>query len=75
MDQEAFRGPVPEGVPFLMLDRMTARLNCKLWTANVRGAMTASFAKKKGYTYVKEANEDAQVQQWAAPVSYTHLPA
>lgn len=66
VDQEAFRGPVPEGVPFLMLDRMTARLNCKLWTANVRGAMTASFAKKKGYTYVKEANEDAQVQQWAA---------
>lgn len=66
VDQEAFRGPVPEGVPFLMLDRMTERLNCKLWTANVRGAMSASFAKKKGYELVNEANGDAQVQQWAA---------
>lgn len=66
VDQEAFRGPVPEGVAFLMLDRMTARLNCKLWTANVRGAMLASYAKKKGYQWVEQANADEQVQAWAA---------
>lgn len=58
VDEEAFKGPVPEGINFLMLDRMSDRLNCKLWTANVRGGVLAAIAKQAGYETIEEANKD-----------------
>ncbi len=63
VDQDAFRGPVPEGINFLMLNRMSDRLNCKIWTANVRGAVAAAIAKHKGYEFIEQSNEDEYIQK------------
>ena len=65
VDMEAFKGPIPEGVPFLLLDRMSDRLNCKLWTANVRGAILAACGKKCGLTLIEEANADPNIYKCA----------
>lgn len=63
-DEEAFKF-IPEGVNFLLLDRMSERLNIKLWTANIRGGIVAAVGKSLGYVTVEEANGDPYVVKCA----------
>lgn len=63
-DRDAFKGEVPSGIEFILLDRMSDRLSAKIWTANVRGALLASFSNKRGYTTVQEGNDDPEVISW-----------
>ncbi len=66
VDEAAFRGEIPSDVPLLLLDKMTERLNAKIWTANIRGAIMAALGKQKGYTYIEEVNADEDILRQVA---------
>ena len=63
VDKDAFRGTIPDDVPLLLLNKMTERLNAKIWTANIRGAILASLGKQKGYTLVEESSGDEDIMR------------
>ena len=65
VDKNAFKGEIPEianMVPFAPFDFFIRR---KLFMHNMSHALTAYFGALKGYTYVWEAAEDAEIKLMA----------
>lgn len=62
VDKAAFKGEIPQiahMVPFTPFDFYIQR---KLFMHNMSHAITAYFGKRKGYTYIWEASEDAEIK-------------
>ena len=54
VDQDGFRGEIPEGVNLRLMDKMAGRAVAKVWCGNVRSCILSMMSAKYGFTYTNQ---------------------
>lgn len=68
VDQTQFKGEIPQIQDMELTDNLMAFVERKLFTLNTGHAVTAYFGKRKGYQFVKESIEDAEINAFVTAV-------
>lgn len=68
VDKTQFKGDIPNIKGMELTDNLMAFVERKLFTLNTGHAVTAYFGKVKGYPFVKESIEDAQIKAFVKAV-------
>lgn len=68
VDQSQFKGDIPNIQGMELTENLMAFVERKLFTLNTGHAVTAYFGKHKGYQFVKESIEDAEIKAFVKAV-------
>lgn len=61
IDKDAFKGPAPAGVNFILKENVPAWMVHKIWIGNMSHCLRGVFGRKAGYTYMGEADDDPYI--------------
>lgn len=58
-----FKGPMPENVGLKPVDNVPQWMIHKIWVANMAHSLSGYMGKAKGYTYIGECRDDAEIMK------------